>query len=232
MLLLIIIFVSLYLIIFKTDYFNIKSIEVTGNKKLSYDTIVNASLCNKGENIFRINIKKGEESINRLSYIKYCKIKRKLPNKILIEVVEREEVAIFPYLGTIALIDKEGYILTIENDDNSLQLPRIIGLEPDEIKVGENIFYMIDREDVQQFINTAVQLGLLSKMKYVDFSDEKNVVFQINDNTNVAFGSLDNVKYKLSFLIKIFEDLNDKGIKAKQIFFNKGENPIIVTDNR
>jgi len=226
------IFVLSYLVVFKTDYFNIKYIEVIGNKKLSYDSIVNASLCNIGENIFRINIKNGQESIKRLSYIKNCQIKRKFPNKILIEVEERKEMAVLPYSDKVAIIDREGYILAIKKSSKELKLPKIIGLEQIEMKVGSNIFSMIKRNDVYQFINIGDQLDLLNKMEFIDFTDEKNIVFQTKDNTNVAFGSLDNVKYKLSFLIKIFEDLNEKGIKAKQIFFNKGENPIIVTDNR
>src|SRR5690606_13758469 len=98
--------------------------------------------------------------------------------------------------------------------------------------VGDNVFHKVKIENIEQFIGIAEQLGLLEKMKYIDFSDEKNITFQINENTNVAFGDLDNVKYKLDFLIKILEDLAKKDIKAKQIFFNKGENPVIVTDNR
>ena len=84
-----------------------------GNKKLSYDKIIKASMCNIGENIFKINMKKGEESLKRLPYIKECKIKRKLPNEIIIEIEERKEVAIISYIGSFVYIDKEGYILKI-----------------------------------------------------------------------------------------------------------------------
>jgi len=221
-----------YLFITKTDYFNVKSIEVTGNKKLSSNEIIRASLCNKGENILKVNTRKGEESIKRLSYIKDCQIRRKFPNKIVIQVEERKEVALIPSLNSIALIDKEGQVLAIERDSNNLQLPKIIGLGEIEIEVGDNVFNKVKIENIEQFIDIANQLDLLSKMEYINFSDTKNITFRINEGTNVAFGYLDNVKYKLDFLIKIFEDLDKKGIKAKQIFFNKGENPVIVTDNR
>ncbi len=230
--LLAIILIILYLFIFKTDYFNVKDIEVIGNKKLSKTDIIRASLCNKGENILKVNIKKGEESIRRLSYIKDCQIKRKYPNKVVIQVEEREEIVAMPYINSTALIDKEGYVLAIERDSKNLKLPKIIGLDQIEIEVGDNVFHKVKIENIEQFIGIAEQLGLLEKMKYIDFSDEKNITFQINENTNVAFGDLDNVKYKLDFLIKILEDLAKKDIKAKQIFFNKGENPVIVTDNR
>lgn len=221
-----------YILLFKTDYFNIKRVEVHGNKKLSYDVIVKASLCNKGENIFRVNTSKGEESLERLAYIKKSEIKRKLPSKIIIQVEEREEIAIIPYLNSVALIDKEGYILSIEKDDKSIKLPRIKGFDKMELKAGENIFQMAKKDNIEEFISTAHQLSLLANMTYVDFSNEKNIIFQINNDTNVDFGSLDNVKYKLDFLIKIIEDVDKKGVKAKHIFFNKGDNPIIVTDNR
>lgn len=227
-----IILIILYLFVFKTDYFSVKNIEVVGNKKLSNSEIIKASLCNKGENILKVNTRTGEESIRRLPYVKDCKIKRKFPNTIIIQVEERKEIAAIPYSNLVALIDKEGYVLTIEKDSKNIKLPRLIGLSKVEVKIGDNVFHQVKIENIEQFIVLSDKLGLLDKIEYIDFSDEKNVTFQINQDTNVAFGHLDNVKYKLDFLIKILEDLNKKKIKAKQIFFNKGENPVIVTDNR
>ena len=210
-----------YLFIFKTDYFNVKHIEVSGNKKLTSQEIIKASLCNKGENILKFNIRKGEESINSLPYIKNCRIKREFPDKIVIQVEERMDAAVVPYSNSFAIIDKEGYVLSIEKDDKNFQIPRIIGLEPKEIKVSDNLFYKLQIDNIEEFIDLADRMGFLNKMEYIDLSDDRNIIFKINNGTNVAFGSLDNVKYKLGFLIKILEDLNKKDIKARQIFFNK-----------
>lgn len=231
-LLFVIMIISLYLFTFKTDFFNIKNIEVLGNKKISYEQIVKASMSIKGENIFKTNIKKGKENLEKLSYLKNCTIKRNLPREIIIEIEERQELAILAYNNSYIYIDREGYILTIEEKKGESKLPEISGLELKGLEPGDNIFDMLDIANAEEFIAYSEELKLISYMKYINFLDEKNIMIELNDEIKVAFGPLDNVKYKLSFLYKILEDIDEKDIQIKQILFNKGSSPIIIRDNR
>lgn len=221
----------LYLFTFKTDFFNIKNIEVVGNKKLGNDKILRASVCIKGENIFKINKKHCEDSINRLAYIKNTKLTRKLPNTIKIQVEEREEVAIIPYIGALVYIDEEGYILTIEERKTNIKLPQIFGLELVNLQTGDCIFDSVEEEGNLDFITLGKKAKLLKQMKYINFSDKENTMIELNNGIKVAFGPLDNVKYKLSFLSEILKDIGKKELKVKQILMNKGDNPIIVIDD-
>lgn len=227
-----IILLLLYLFVFKTDYFNIKTIKVSGNKKLSYDKIVKASLCKKGENIFKVDISNGEDSLLRLPYIKSCNIKRNFPNKITIEVQEREETGILSYNNQFAYIDKDGYILSIREKSGEVSLPIIFGLENFKLEEGDNLYEIVDNNNIEEFIRYGNELNVLGVMKYINLTDIDNAKIQLNNDIKVAFGPFNNVKYKLRFLDKILEDINNKNIKANQILFNKGDNPIIVIDNR
>lgn len=222
--------VLLYLFAFKTDFFNIRSIKVVGNKKLSYDQVIKASMCNMGENIFKINRKKGKESLERLPYIKDAKIKRNLPKEIIIEIDERKEIAIISYIGSFLYIDKEGNILNIEEKKDKVELPRIFGLELEELEVGDNIYSTLE-QGIEELITYSEQLDLIKLMKYINFADNNNIMVELKDGIKVAFGPLNNVKYKLSFLNKILNDIEKKDIKVKQILLNKGDNPIVVTED-
>ncbi|GFN35972.1 cell division protein FtsQ [Tepidimicrobium xylanilyticum] len=229
---LILIGIIIYLFIFKTDIFNIKRIEVIGNKNLKKDQVIKASLCNIGENIFNISKKNGEASLKRLSYIKEANIKRKLPDKIVIEIVERKEIAIIPYIGSYIYIDDEGYVLKIEEQNDEVDLLRIDGIKLENPIEGDNLFHTLADEEMVVFFNYSNSLNLISLMKRVDFADKTNVVIELKNGVKVAFGLLDNVKYKLRFLNKIINDIEEKGINARHILFNKGDNPIVVTDDR
>lgn len=228
----ILILTLLYLFIFKTSFFNIKNIKVVGNHKMNYDKVVKASMCIQGENIFKINKKLGQESLNRLPYIKQSKIKRKLPKEIVIEIEERKEVAIIPYIGSFAYIDEEGYILSIEEKGGEIKLPQIFGLDLIDLEAGKNLFEQLEDDNVMKFIVLSKQGGLLSLMKYINFSDSNNIMIELKNGVKVAFGPIDNVKYKLSFLFNILEDVEKRNINIKQILLNKGSNPIIVTDDK
>lgn len=231
MLLFIIIIILSYLFVFKTDFFVLSEITVEGNKKLNFVDIINASSCNIGENIFNIDIEKGEENLKLLPYIKDCKIKRQLPDKLIIEIEERKEVAVVEYLEHVFYIDNEGYILKIDNNKD-VELPVIKGLDMVHYVEGDNIYQENYLNGLKEFIFYSEDLGILNIVNEIDLSNEEDINIELNDSTLVAFGPLNNVKYKLSFLIEILQDLEKKNIVARKIIFNKGENPIIVMDNR
>ncbi len=56
-------------------------------------------------------------------------------------------------------------------------------------------------------------------MKYINLYDDNNIKIELIDGIKVAFGPLDNVKYKLSFLYEIIKDMEKKEVTVKQIFF-------------
>ncbi len=221
----------IYLFVFNTNFFHIEKIQIVGNEKMSYGEILNASTYTKGENIFKISKKQGEENLNKLPYIKEAKVKRKLPKSLIIQVEEREEVAIVPYIGAFIYIDEEGNVLSIKEKKVQGELPQIFGIELVDVIPGENLFDDEDRQAYREFIKLSKQRDLLKLMKCINFSDNNNIDIELIDGIKVAFGPLDNVKYKLSFLYQILKDLDKKEITAKQILLNKGENPIVVIDD-
>lgn len=221
----------IYLFAFKTNFFNIKNIKVSGNNKINYNQIVKASMCMENENIFKINKKSGQEALEKLPYVKKAEIKRRLPKDILIEVEEREEIVAISYIGSFVYIDKEGYILSIEGKDKKIDLPQIFDLDLIDLELGENLFEQIEDNNIIDFILLSNEVEILSKMRYINLSNKKNVMIQLKDGIRVAFGPLNNVKYKVSFLFEILEDINKKDIKVKQILLNKGDSPIVLTDD-
>ena len=126
-------------IILKSDYFKIDTIEVVGNKNLSKVDIIDSSKISKKENIFKISKKIVKEEVEELPFVKEAKIKRKLPRTVIIDVIEREEKLLIKNISTYLVIDKEGYILKqVETNDENL--PVLLGVKIDNIKLGENIF--------------------------------------------------------------------------------------------
>ena len=220
----------IYLFLFKTDVFTIKKIEITGNKKLNKDTILKASICTKGENIFKINKNYCQNSINSLAYIKSVEIKRRLPSTLKIEVVEREEMAVIPYIGALVYIDDEGRILNIKEKEGELEFPQIFGLDLVNLEIGDFLFEEDERK--LDFLKTGKRNGSLKEMKYINFAKEENIMLELKNGTKVAFGPLENAEYKLSFLVEILKDVEKKDLKVKQILMNKGDNPIIVVEDQ
>lgn len=230
---LLLVVVCFFLIAFKTTLFTISKIEVDGNKKVTTDKVVKAIGNPKGENIFRVNTKDMANSLNQHPYIKSSKIKRRIPNKLIVNITEREEKFVLLYTNSSIYLDEEGFVLKIEPEINVEKMPVIKGIIIDNPIIGEKI--TSDQSeyiyDTLNLVDESIKLKLLEKMDQLDLSDKKNITVELNNGIIVAFGPLNDVKYKLSYIDKILKDIEEKNILCRYIYLNRGENPVIVIDN-
>lgn len=216
---------------FKSDFFNIEHINVEGNHTLKDDLIINASRINLGENILRIDSSDGQKEIKLLPYIKEAVIDIKLPKTINITVEEREGILQIKSLSSYALVDYEGVILEVT--DNKIEnIPSFIGFDLKDIKPGENILKDEAGSKLLDFFNDVEILSIIEKISDFNYTTgDGEINISLINGISVAFGPLDNVKYKIKVLDKLLIDIEKKQIPCKMIIMNKGENPIVVTDN-
>lgn len=214
---------------FKSGIFNIDTINVNGNNKLSKESLINISGIIKGENIFKIRTSDGEKEIKQLPYIKSVEIKRKIPRTININIVERIEIIQMKAISTYMLIDNEGFILEFIDTKND-NLPTLIGFDINNVLPGDNIFSNDNGKYLDELLSVDNHI-ILGKISEIIYESNDNINIILNNGISVAFGPLDNVKYKLRLLNEILIDIEKKQLVVKMIIMNKGENPILVTDN-
>ena len=135
--------------------FNVKEIQVVGNEQVSAETIISLSELKTEENIFKFNKLKTISKIKENAYIETAKIHRKIPNKLQIEVQERQHSYSVDYLGNYAYINKQGYILEISEDSKQKPIIQGITTAEDQVEVGKRLNNDdLDRlEDVIKIMN-------------------------------------------------------------------------------
>ncbi len=119
---------NFFTFIFSSNFCNIEEVIIKGNDYLSEDEIFYKSGIQLGENIFKLDLKKSKDSLMQEPWIKEAEIKRVIPNKIIISLKEY-------FFST-----KEGIVLSkIDRPEERFGLPLVLGLEIDEIKIGDSI---------------------------------------------------------------------------------------------
>ena len=219
------------LFMFRSPIFNIKTYNVEGNYKLANEDIISKSSINIGDNIFKINKSLALENISTLSYIKNIQIKRKLPSSIEFNIEERIGALQTKTDLSMYLIDIEGQVLE-ELEILNENLPEITGFDLNNIVIGQNLFLESEKQEIVQFIQDSNEVNFLGKTSKIDMSDLDNININLNNGISVAFGTIDNVKYKLSLLNEILIDIEKKELQIKMIIMNKGDNPILVIDDK
>lgn len=213
-----------------SNIFNITEIKILGNNKLDKEEIIRRSQINKAESIFNTRISRAIENISKLPYIKEVEIRRSLPQTIEIQVTEREGKILLKNISMYILIDDEGYILE-KKDIIAEELPVLTGLKLIDIHEGDNIFAEIEQEEIIDLIKEGNRLNLLGKIDEINVDSIDDIEINLNSGIDVAFGTLDNVKYKLDLLDEILKDIENKGINCKKIIMNNDSHPIIIVDD-
>ena len=200
--------------------FNITDIEVLNNNRVSSETVISLSGINTNENIFRFIATKVSNNIKQNAYIEDVKIRRVLPNKVQIEVTEREPRFSIPVLGEFAYMSTQGYILEITQ--NELNLPIIYGLQTAEenITAGNRI----SKEDLEslemilRIMNVMGDSGLSEKVTSIDISDKNDYsIYMQEERKTIHLGDGSNLSNKMLYVMAILEEEKDV---AGEIFAN------------
>lgn len=131
---------NFFTFIFSSNFCNIKEVIIKGNDCLREDEIFYKSGIQLGENIFKLDLQKSKDSLIREPRIKEVEIKRVIPNKIIISLIERKPAAIVHIGKEYFTSSKEGLVLSkIDRPKEEFALPLVLGLEIGEIKIGEII---------------------------------------------------------------------------------------------
>ena len=118
------------------------------------------------------NKNKVNKNIKTNAYIESVEIKRKLPNKVQIQIEERKQEYNVEFLNGYAYINNQGYILQISEEKQAL--PTIQGIStPDEQIVEGNRLNSEDLEKLEviiQIMNICKNYELDSKITNIDIS--------------------------------------------------------------
>ena len=192
--------------------FNISSIEVLNNNRVPTDTIISLSGLHTNENIFRFVSTQATNAIKQNAYIEDVKIRRVIPNKIEIEVTEREPSYSIPVLGEFAYISTQGYILEITQ--NELNLPIIYGLQiaEENITAGARICEedLTSLETILRIMSTLKENGLDSKVTNIDISNKNDyIIYMQEEKKTIHLGDASNLSNKILYVIAILEQEKD-----------------------
>lgn len=200
--------------------FNIKEISVSGNNKIQATEIESLSQLNIEQNIFRFSKETVKNNIKQNAYIDSVEIKRKLPNKIEINVTERTPAYQIKFGNAFAYIDEKGNILEINEED--LKLPLITGYKTqvEDFKAGN----MMQEEDVTKLdtVNSIIRVSksneIYDMITSIDITNDEEYKVEFKGEGKTAYlGDASNINDRILLLKEIL--LKEKGNQG-EIFIN------------
>jgi len=222
----------IYYVAVKTDYLNLKGIDVVGNSYYETGYIIEKSEIELGGKIYKIDRSKIKENIQKEIYIKDARIVYELPNRIYIKVDERQEQYQINYNNENIVVDNEGIVLNIYNEKSKLIT----------IESLTNVIYNIgERVEFNGIDNINKMFYTLDYCTSEFGSDTINKFTVLNHNavlldteygTKIKINLEDDVKYQVSFAMEIINNrLNHNLTVASDLIdFTKGDSPVYIED--
>lgn len=176
--------------------FTIKNIDIDGTKNLSHTEVLNIFADHKGINIFNVDLNKIHTEISKNNWVKNVYLKRVMPNKIKVSIIENKPIGIWQNTLGNNILTKEGVLISnYKTDVLKMGLP-IIKSE----KINQNIFKILKilktnkqmADDIWSlsYINMRrldlhFKQGLTVRMPSENFTKAWHLVTKLNQKYNI-----------------------------------------------
>lgn len=200
--------------------FNIKTIQVEGNEKITENEIISLSKIQINNNIFQLNKRKIKNQIKQNAYIGEVNIIRKLPSNIVIQIEERKPAYLLEYAGNYIYVDKHGYFLEITNQKLELPILQGASTKTEDFIVGNRL----NIEDLQtlSFVAKIMEAAQINEIETlitrIDIAKQENIKLIFETKGKTAYlGDNTNISTKILIIKTILE--KEEG-KEGEIFVN------------
>lgn len=185
----------------QSPFFALKKIEARGNMKVTKVEIVQKSGLSPGINYFELDTELVRKRLLSMPLIETVTVKKQLPDRVVIDIKEREPLALFCAQESLLVIDGKGYCLEKCTTSKSYDLPIITGLKPESLKPGERVSKSGHLELVLAVLDEDVQ-QLVSE---INIAKADNLVAYTRRGIPVLLGTPEKLPEKLDLVVSYLD---------------------------
>lgn len=219
--------ITILLISANLPMFDVTSVVLTGNSKVTQEEVKNIVIGQDIKNIFWLSNSKIEKAVESLPYVESVKVKKVIPSQLEINIVEREPVAYLVYnKDSYIYIDDNGYALEVSNEPLEGK-PLVTGVEYGNFILNEPLQFTdeYDLPMITTLYENIIKYDLENYEITIDLSQDFNVKLIINDIT-VGLGEFEDIDKKMRYLKSILDELDDLGYLSGYIDLSDFNKPI------
>jgi cell division protein FtsQ len=105
----------------------VENVLVTGRYRTAREDITGALGARRGMAILAFDPFTAKQRLEKLNWVRAATVERRLPDTIYLRLVEREPLALWQASGKLALIDREGVVITRRHLGRYSALPLVVG---------------------------------------------------------------------------------------------------------
>lgn len=147
-----------------------------------------------------------EKLIEEYSYISKVKIRRKLPDTIVLEITEATPIGAIDAGAGYTLISEEGRVLECNTPVLPEEMPIVMGFSEETPEQGS---YLVeeDSENVRRMrlVMEAAEKTGFSYFNVIDLSDPYDLKLYYQDVFEIILGTDSNLEYKMELILQVIQ---------------------------
>lgn len=192
-----------------TVFFPIKRISVSGSEIYTKSEIIKASGLTTDDNLFTVSQEKIEQKMREsLPYIDSVKLKRNLPDAVVLTVTDAKEYACFKVSDEYFIVSENGYVLCSKSEKPENVFEIIVS--DVKCKSGKRAEYKNSAES--ELVETLI--SLLNKKEInidkIDVSSILNIKLEVENRFTVNLGANEYLEQKISHLSGMIASIGDR----------------------
>ncbi len=196
---------------FNTSYFELKSIEVTGNSTIAREEIINTAGISPALNVFLIDREAVRKRLINHPGIKNAKVELKGLYNLHLEISERVPVLYAKVGTTFYEISDDGVIINTESLGEKA-LPIITGLKLETSGAGESLKDNDSFFIAQHWVKN-LEAGILENISEINFLNPQNPYLFLVSGEKIFPRSLEDFKNRYNFLRALLDNLRKNNVE-------------------
>lgn len=138
--------------------FEVRTVEVSGLKHMAKLPVYTAALDARSNSMLLVDLDDVRDRLKLLPWVADASVARRLPDTLVVDIVERVPVAIWQYRQRLAVVDATGHVLDTRTPQRFAHLPLIIGRDA-HLQAGKLARLLTAYPDVRTRVESANWLG-------------------------------------------------------------------------
>jgi cell division protein FtsQ len=209
-------FVYVYSCFLSSPYFEIRETSVRGLKELTEKDVLALAQIKPAQNLFAVNTSAIKRKVSENPWVRNIYVGRELPDRLVLELQERDPVALLRKGNSFYLVDTEGAVFKELGKNDEVDLPLLTGFDQN------------DKTKFNQLSSAVILLKTLSNSRqnsYLGSISEVNIdeVYGLSVITDKGFYlrmGMEGFENKLKNLKIVMGDLEKRGMKNNYFYID------------
>lgn len=191
----------------QSSFFALQRIEVRGQKHLASDEVARESGLTVGANIFRLDLDQAGQRLLTDPWIESAELRRRFPDRVEIDIVERQPAALLLTGQSWLVLDKTGFCIEQAASLRLYDLPIITGLTPDTTERGRQV----SANPALSMVLSAMNLNVENFFSEVDIGNPDNLIAYSRGGIPVLLGKGQDMYSKLLTAQSLMVNIDNLG---------------------